>query len=410
MPKTEIDYSNTIIYKITCKNLLVNELYVGHTTNFIQRKHTHKSSCINEKSKNYKCKLYDVIRKNGGWNNWKMEIVDIYNCRDHNEAIKKELEMTQTLNATLNSIELKPKIVNITEEYVEIKEIKKLKKNLPRFFCETCAFKCYMKCDWTRHITRPKHFLSVDGNIKNLKNLKKTYVCDCGKIFLSNSGLWKHKKVCIEEKNIIIDKELNDKELIMILIKQNSELLEVIKNGKHNTINSHNNTNSNNKTFNLQFFLNETCKDAMNIMDFVDLIKLQLTDLESVGKIGYVDGISNIIVTNLNALDEKKRPVHCTDTKREVLYIKDNNKWEKEDEENKKMHKLITKVADKNARLLPKFKEAHPDCIKSVSPFSDQYNKLIIEAMGGSGDNDLEKEKKIIRKISKTVTIDKLNF
>ena len=115
MPKTEIDYSNTIIYKITCKNLLVNELYVGHTTNFIQRKHTHKSSCINEKSKNYKCKLYDVIRKNGGWNNWKMEIVDIYNCRDHNEAIKKELEMTQTLNATLNSIELKPKIVNITE-------------------------------------------------------------------------------------------------------------------------------------------------------------------------------------------------------------------------------------------------------------------------------------------------------
>ena len=145
-------------------------------------------------------------------------------------------------------------------------------------------------------------------------------------------------------------------------------------------------------------------------MDFVDLIKLQLTDLESVGKIGYVDGISNIIVTNLNALDEKKRPVHCTDTKREVLYIKDNNKWEKEDEENKKMHKLITKVADKNARLLPKFKEAHPDCIKSVSPFSDQYNKLIIEAMGGSGDNDLEKEKKIIRKISKTVTIDKLNF
>ena len=254
MPKTEIDYSNTIIYKITCKNLLVNELYVGHTTNFIQRKHTHKSSCINEKSKNYKCKLYDVIRKNGGWNNWKMEIVDIYNCRDHNEAIKKELEMTQTLNATLNSIELKPKIVNITEEYVEIKEIKKLKKNLPRFFCETCAFKCYMKCDWTRHITRPKHFLSVDGNIKNLKNLKKTYVCDCGKIFLSNSGLWKHKKVCIEEKNIIIDKELNDKELIMILIKQNSELLEVIKNGKHNTINSHNNTNSNKKTFNLQFF------------------------------------------------------------------------------------------------------------------------------------------------------------
>ena len=145
----------------------------------------------------------------------------------------------------------------------------------------------------------------------------------------------------------------------------------------------------------------------MNIIDFVDSIKLQLSDLENVGKLGYVEGISNIIVKNLNDLDVTERPIHCTDKKRETIYIKDEDKWEKEDEEKKKIKKVIKNVANKNIRLLQKFKEVHPDCGKSASKFSDQYNKLVIEAMGGSGDNDLEKEEKIIQRISKNVTIDK---
>jgi hypothetical protein len=145
----------------------------------------------------------------------------------------------------------------------------------------------------------------------------------------------------------------------------------------------------------------------MNIMDFVDSIKLQLSDLERVGELGYIEGISNIIVKNLKELDVTKRPVHCTDKKRETLYIKDENKWEKEDEEKKKMHKVIKKVADKNARLLPKFKEAYPDYNKASSKISDQYNKIIIESMGGSGDNDYEKEEKIIKKITKEVIVEK---
>ena len=150
---------------------------------------------------------------------------------------------------------------------MEIKEIKKLKKNLPRFFCEYCDFKCYMKVDWTRHTNTPKHLTCCGGNGLEIQKLKKTYFCSCGKSFATNSGLWKHKKICLEitceiEKedkiqlynNELIDKEVTDKELIMMLIKQNSELLEVLKNG---TNNNSNNTNSNNKTFNLQFFLNE---------------------------------------------------------------------------------------------------------------------------------------------------------
>jgi hypothetical protein len=298
---------------------------------------------------------------------------------------------------------------------MEIQEIKKLKKNLLRFYCEVCDFKCYMKCDWDKHLLRAKHLKNTVWKSEETKKLKKTYSCDCGKIFATNSGLWKHKKVCnyFDEETIIENvNDISHKELIMMLLKQNSELItqnaELVKNGTHNTTNSHNN-NSHNKTFNLQLFLNETCKDAMNIMEFVDSIKLQLSDLENVGKIGYVEGISSIINSNLNALDVTQRPIHCTDRKREVLYIKDENKWEKENEDKTKIRKAIKHIAHKNSKLISQFKEQHPDCGKSISKYCDQYNKLIIEAMGGSGDNDVEKEDKIIKNLSKVVALNKEN-
>ena len=289
-------------------------------------------------------------------------------------------------------------------------------KNAKDFECEKCAFKCSKKSNYDKHILTPKHtnatFVAQNATCLETKNAKCPF---CEKNFNHSSSMYRHKKEC-KGKNETPNTNNNDK-LVEYLMKENSELkhmiIDVCKNiNPSNTQNnnSFNNSNSHNKTFNLQFFLNETCKDAMNIMDFAESVKLQLSDLEKLGEIGYVDGISNIIVKNLNALDETKRPVHCTDTKREVLYIKDDNKWEKEDNDKKKIRKLIKKVADKNARLIPKFKEEHPDCNRSVSKFSDQYNKLIVESMGGSGDNDNEKEEKIIRKIAKEVTIDKTNY
>jgi len=185
----------------------------------------------------------------------------------------------------------------------------------------------------------------------------------------------------------------------------------VIKNGI-NTDNSHNNsynttTNSHNKAFNLNFFLNETCKNAMNINDFVDSIQLNLSDLERVGDVGFVKGISDIIIKNLNALDVTERPIHCTDKKREVLYVKDENKWEKEDPDNGKVRKVIKKVASKNSKILKDFKEKYPDCSQSISKFADRYNKLIIEAFGGLGNDIRENENKIIKNISKVITIHK---
>jgi hypothetical protein len=300
-------------------------------------------------------------------------------------------------------------------------------KNADKFSCEYCHFKCCKESDWTRHILTRKHTKSYKmitlEDKKEPKNADELgcFICNCGNQYKHRQGLWKHKKVCVKMKQILLTESQSDikllTNLVIDVVKQNQELthqnneltnkiVDICKAGQTNNI-SNSNFNSHNKTFNLQFFLNETCKDAMNIMDFIDSIKLQLTDLENVGKLGYVEGISKIITSNLNALDVTLRPVHCADKKREVLYVKDEDKWEKEDGNNKKIRKAIKRVAYKNQRLIPKFKEEHPDCNKYHSKFSDQYNIIIVESMGGSGDNDIEKEDKIIRNISKNVIIEK---
>ena len=287
------------------------------------------------------------------------------------------------------------------------------------FSCEKCCFYTVKKFNYDKHMLTAKHIKSmfVNENVgESSKRSTCTHICTiCKKTYKEPSGLWRHKKICklvtntptFEKEIIKINDEPTDKDLIMILIKENSELknmmMEVIKTGTHNTTH----TNSHNKTFNLQFFLNETCKDAMNITDFVNSIQLQLSDLVRVGESGYVDGISNIIIKNLKQLDVTKRPVHCTDKKREVLYVKDEDKWEKEDPENKIIRKAIKKVSHKNILMLPQFKDAHPDCSKSDSKYSDQYNKIMVESFGGPGDDDDKKEDKIIKNLTKTIVIER---
>ena len=310
--------------------------------------------------------------------------------------------------------------------------IEKSQKIANNYCCKICDYTTSNVYDFNKHNKTQKH-LSNDKSILAIeKSQKSQHECACGKTYKDNSGLWRHKQKCNYNNdsnndsindtalltNLVIEVVKNNNELqkqCVELQKQNQEFQqkmvesfsEVIKNGTYS--NTVNNINSNNKSFNLNFFLNETCKDAMNIMDFVDSIKLQLCDLENVGKLGFVEGISKIIVSNLNSLDETKRPVHCTDSKREVMYIKDEDKWEKENETKQKMRKVIKHVTHKNSKLLKEFKTKYPGCEKSESKFSDKYDKLIIEAMGGKGDNDIEKEDKIIRNIAKTVTIEKYN-
>ena len=289
-----------------------------------------------------------------------------------------------------------------------------------KYCCEKCNYITDRKSNLDNHNLSAKHIKSMNSNEIKQK-LSTEHICEnCNKKYKDYSGLWRHKKKCLEkiekdDTNIVQYENSITPELVIEIIKHNQELqkqnnelqkqmLEVIKNGTNNT---NINNNSNNKTFNLQFFLNETCKDAMNIMDFVDSIKIQLCDIESIGELGFVNGMSKLIIKHLNALDENMRPVHCNDPKRDSLYVKDANVWEKEDFDNKKIKKAIKYISHKNICAIPEWKAKYPDCIYSDSKKSNQYNHIVIEAMGGPGDNDAEKADKIVKKIAKEVIIDK---
>ena len=305
----------------------------------------------------------------------------------------------------------------------------KIKQKLSNiYYCETCDYKTERKSNMVNHENSMKHKKTTQNNeIKQI--ISKTYICEnCGKIYNDRAGLWRHKKKCVveeeqnentilEEKvNTVLEKDESKDDLIQYLISENKEfknlILEFVK--KDSIVNSNNtitHTNSHNKTFNLQFFLNETCKDAMNMSDFINSLTLQLSDLENVGKLGFVDGISNIIIKNLESLDVEKRPVHCCDAKRETMYIKDNDKWEKEDNELKQMRELVRYVRDKNISMVNTWRDMYPECVKSDSKKTTQYNKIYMEAFGGETGGEkgtkLEKEEKIISRIAKSVIIDK---
>ena len=315
---------------------------------------------------------------------------------------------------------------------MEMKEIKKLKKNLRIFHCESCDFTCRQKNDWNRHLMRAKHISQSHGNVLEIKKLKKNLNCICGKSYATSSGLWKHKQNCldannnnydanIEDHNMVYDKQcsnninekceettltngvLLDKEMFLMIINQNQELMNLLKLG---TNNNSNNINSNNKTFNLQLFLNETCKNAMNINDFIDSINPTLEELENVGRVGYAEGISNIIINKLNNMEITERPIHCSDLKREVLYIKTENEWNKETENKPILLKAIKEVAYKNMQNILEWQKKYPGCTKSDSKKNDLYLKIVSNSMCGSNKEDITKNfNKIISKVSKQVSI-----
>jgi hypothetical protein len=290
-------------------------------------------------------------------------------------------------------------------------------KNAEIFHCEYCDFKCSKQSNYSTHLLTAKHlkrYNMIQNDTKKMpKNATSQYMCDCGRIFSYHSGLWRHKKKCKENKeNEELEKLVSehngptDKELMMMLIKDNSEMkkmmMEVIKNGTHNTNNSHN------KTFNLQFFLNEQCKDAINITDFVNSIQLQLEDLEETGRLGYVDGISRVVIKNLDDMNTHKRPIHCSDSKREILYIKDNDQWIKENDNKDTMIKMIKQVANKNMKKIPEWVKAHPDCLDSDSKQNDKYLRIVSNSMSGSTEEEQKSNiNKIISKVAKEVVINK---
>ena len=212
----------------------------------------------------------------------------------------------------------------------------------------------------------------------------------------------------IEFKNIVLEVVKNNSDLQKQTHEMQKQMMEMCKQANGGMNNSHNtNTNSHNKTFNLQFFLNEQCKDAMNIMDFVNTFQLQFSDFEKIGEVGYVEGISNIIIDKLNEMDIYKRPIHCSDAKREIMYVKDKDVWEKENPTNSKIRLAVRHISKKNSDMVRPWLIKHPGALYSDHHLSDAYQMMIIESMGGNSGTLEECENKIIRKISKMVLIDK---
>ena len=306
-------------------------------------------------------------------------------------------------------------------------ELEKTPKNAEILYCEICDFKCFKQSDWNRHILRPKHKRNEMERQKTPKNAEiEYYTCkNCNKFYKSSSGLWKHNQRCLNKINYSNNQLINEN-MIIIPEKNNSEIkdltnivIEVVKNNQefqkqmfemYKSIQSNvimnNCNNTNNNTFNMQVFLNEECKDAMNISDFVNSVNIQLEDLEDVGRLGYATGMSNIIVKELKMLDVYKRPIHCSDIKREIFYVKDNDVWEKETPENNKMKKAIKVISKKNMIKLNDWRDKHPDCLDSSSSYNDIYLNLMVESCGGRGDFTAG-ENKILKNIAKEVVIKK---
>jgi hypothetical protein len=351
-------------------------------------------------------------------------------------------------------------------------ELKNSQKTLKNYECKNCDYITSRKSDFTKHISTAKHIKTLkiesleligikklsDNQILNENNnsdcisvnnkqqdIKSKHICiQCNCEFKTQSGLWKHKKKCViinnqdielqntfnnttitpnlfmevlkqskELQNVLIEqnKELQNKllekenkllEKDNILIEQNNKIIELAS--KPTNINSHNTNNQ----FNLQFFLNETCKDAMNIVDFVNSLKLTIDDFETTGKLGFIDGISRIFIKELKKLETEKLPIHCTDLKRENVYIKDNNIWEKENEEKQKLKWAIDRIAQLNLNQVQNWQQEYPECIENNTRENEYFFKLAAVALGGRGKDEQDKcREKIMRNVLKEVVLDK---
>ena len=306
-------------------------------------------------------------------------------------------------------------------------------KNAEKFVCECCDFKCCKQSDWNRHILRPKHIANDKRYTKIQIEYKKPestpndrYICECGNSYQYSSGLWRHRKNCKDSKKtpgfeegfqnyippqitpeLIIELIKQNKELQQTLIDQNKTIMELAQKAG-NVHNSNNNNNNNNKTFNLQVFLNETCKDAINLSDFVNQIQISINDLEETGKLGYAEGISKVFIKNLNDIDFSQRPLHCSDSKRETLYIKDVNQWTKDSDDKAILTKAIKQVAHKNIKQISEWQKLNPEYSDPDSKQNDRYQKILFNSMSGSSKEESDKNyEKIARNIAKEVVIEK---
>ena len=283
-----------------------------------------------------------------------------------------------------------------------------------QYSCESCQYSSRKKSNFDEHLSTRKHKLATICNKKQTNPAAK-YSCLCGKNYKDNSGLWRHKKKCTQNLKNDLANEEKQQQLIEYLLKENSEFKQLMLDQNKNMLelaknsgNNHHNTTNNNNNFNLQFFLNDTCKDAMNIMDFVSQLQVGVNDLEETGRLGFAEGISKIFIKGLKQINVNDRPLHCSDSKRETLYIKSNNEWTKENEDKIILTNAIKHVAHKNMRQIKEWTKVNHEYNDSSSKQNDRYLKIVSNSMNGLTEEEANKNyNKIIKNITKETVIEK---
>src|SRR6056300_1254655 len=281
----------------------------------------------------------------------------------------------------------------------------KMPKSINEFHCEKCNFTCSKQSNFNKHLMTAKHI--------NTSDVKKNYIKN-NKIYTSRMGLWRHNQKCqkcqineVQNDNNISNSNPDMIQTMMQLIKQNPEFKElIVELSKKDTTTNNTINNNNHQKFNLNFFLNDTCKDAMNMSEFIENIDVQFEDIENIGRDGYVTGMTNMIMSRIKNLEVTKRPMHCTDLKRETIYIKDNNVWEKDDN-NTKFHNMIQCIAHKNYAILPAWRNKNPDCLDSDTSKFEFCIKMMTNLLGDAGEGQIKLDNKVIRNLSKHIIVDK---
>ena len=292
--------------------------------------------------------------------------------------------------------------------------------------CKICDYNTSRKSNFEKHNNTKKHadlqmadicYQKVAGVAPD--HLSEDLLCNCGKIFQHRQSLFKHRKKCsyknedLSKNDLIKQLMIQNQQLIFenkefkeLLLDQSNKMMELATKPTSIINNNTNNSNNNNKQFNLNLFLNENCKNAMNMSEFIDSIEIQDEDFENIGKLGYIQGISNIFIKGLKDLDETVRPLHCNDIKRETLYIKDNDVWNK-DEQNNKIRNAIALIAHKNFKYIPAWREANPTSFDVTTKKNDLYMRIanqVTTAITPDDDNGINK---IIRNVANKVIINK---
>ena len=302
-------------------------------------------------------------------------------------------------------------------------------QKIPKYFCSQCQYITNNKKDFIKHSSTLKHLkqaeMLINANKKSPEHTLEVPVnavtnlghnCEkCQRKYKHLPSLYRHKLNCtfIKEatdtsSELVVELIKQSKDLQNLLVEQNKHIIELSK--SHTVTNNitTNNTNTTNQQFNVQFFLNETCKDAMTLTDFVNSLQLQIEDFEATGKLGYVEGISRIIINGLKRVDTTKRPIHCTDVKRETLYIKNENNWEKDEPDKTKLKRAVNQVARMNLSQLPKWQKENPESEVLDTKENEEYIKYSMAALGGKGEEEEEKfVNKIMKNVMKEVVIDK---